>query len=384
MQRTVQYCLNMFKDFANFLLSQLCRKFKTFMLVIFSMLSVVCIFSGYAGEVDKIVVATWNVENLFDTVLNQSGGADAEFTPKSWRRWTPERYNQKIDNLAWVISRINPDVICLQEVENEDVARELMDRIQSSHGLGLGYLAHVDSKDRRGIDNAIISRYPISGIRYSPDGYTRGTLVADVEIDNTAITFFVCHWKSQSGEAAENIAIRTRQALAVRKNVLKYLKKNPSASVVIAGDFNENFDDVSLVKTFEAVTERKESAGTAGDSIKFYNLISDIPPDERGSYYYARRKVWNTFDSIIVSPMMLISPENPGPDWRVSTIESGVTKVFALPEMQEEDGRPKAYRRVRIKGKPDNYYVDGYSDHFPIVTTLLRGVPEDSKKRGQK
>ena len=34
------------------------------------------------------------------------------------------------------------------------------------------------------------------------------------------------------------------------------------------------------------------------------------------------------------------------------------------------DGRPRAFRRVRIKGKPNNYYEEGYSDHFPVIVTL--------------
>ena len=34
------------------------------------------------AAVDKVVVATWNAENLFDTEANQPNGGDAEFTPR--------------------------------------------------------------------------------------------------------------------------------------------------------------------------------------------------------------------------------------------------------------------------------------------------------------
>ena len=74
---------------------------------------------------DKILVATWNLENLFDTVTNQPGGADEEFTPQSWRRWTPARLDTKLDNLAWVIDRMKPDVLCVAEVENRAVLQQL-------------------------------------------------------------------------------------------------------------------------------------------------------------------------------------------------------------------------------------------------------------------
>ncbi len=346
------------------------KRFYTVLVVVFFLTT-----PAYATNVQCVVVATWNAENLFDTVTNNVNDSDGEFTPQSWRRWTPERYNKKLDNMAWVISKIDPDVLCMQEVENEWVARDLMARIKKTSGKELGHLAHVDSGDFRGIDNILISRYPVSNVRYSPDGYDRGTLIADVEVDGTTITFFVCHWKSQSGDPAENIAIRTRQALEVRANVLAHLEKDPAASVVIAGDLNENFDDVSPSKTFGAKTARAESLGTSGSSVYFYNLLGDVPPERRSTYYYARRKVWNTFDSIIVPPTMLAPEDEPGPDWRAPSADSGLTKVFTLPEMRDEkDGRPKAFRRVRIKGKPDNYYEEGYSDHFPVVTVLKRAT----------
>lgn len=357
-----------------------CCSFKGLCAVVSAMF--ILTIQALGAKVESIVVATWNAENLFDTVTNHVNGSDGEFTPQSWRRWTPERYNKKLDNMAWVISKIDPDILCMQEVENEGVARDLMARINKTHEKKLVHLAHVDSGDYRGIDNILISRYPVTNVVYSPDGYDRGTLVADVEVDGTTITFFVCHWKSQSGDAVENIAIRTRQALEVRSNVIAKLEENPMASIVIAGDFNENFDDVSPSKTFGAKTNRVESLSTSDGTISLYNLLGDVPTEMRGTYYYARRKVWNTFDSIIVPPTMLAPDGEAGPDWRVPRADLGFTKVFVLPEMREqEDGRPKAFRRVRIKGKPDNYYEEGYSDHFPVVTTLKRATKQEQRRK---
>ena len=160
----------------------------------------------------------------------------------------------------------------------------------------------------------------------------------------------------------------------LRETALKLLVKSPNASLVIAGDFNEDLDGPSITQGLGVSADRSKALGTSGDSTVFYNLLGDIPADKRGSYYYARRKVWNTFDAIIVPQTMLLPAKVPGPAWRVQVPTSGVTKTFALPEMREEgDGRPKSYRRVRIKNKPENYYIEGYSDHFPIITVLQRG-----------
>ena len=62
---------------------------------------------------------------------------------------------------------------------------------------------------------------------------------------------------------------------------------------------------------------------------------------------------------------MLAPPDQPGPPWRVSPPEARATLTYALPPMREPgDGRPKAFRRVRVKDKPANYYVEGYADHW--------------------
>lgn len=326
-----------------------------------------------ASGVEKLTVATWNVENLFDTVTNQQEAADAEFTPESWRRWTPARYQKKLDNLAWVINEMKPDVLCVAEVENKGVLQDLSNRILKNHGWTLPHIAHVDSPDPRGIDNAVLSRFPISDVRYLRIGGRRGTIIATVDVDGSPVTFMANHWKSQMGDRDENITIRTGEAAALRQETLKILKKNPKASVVICGDLNEDLDGACVVTGLGAVPERKDSFGTSGADTKFYNLVGDIPVKNRGSYYYARRKVWNTFDAIIVPPSMLEPSDQPGPDWRVQDAAADGTRTFALPEMKEEpDGRPKAYRRVRIKDKPANYYVEGYADHFPVITVLER------------
>ena len=331
---------------------------------------------------DKILVATWNLENLFDTVTNQPGGADEEFTPQSWRRWTPARLDTKLDNLAWVIDRMKPDVLCVAEVENRAVLQQLADRIQRNHGWTFDHIAHEDSPDFRGIDTAVLSRHPIASSRLFRHEDRRGSMIATVDIGGAELTLLANHWKSQSGDRDENIAIRTAEALAVRGEALKILERDPAAAVVIAGDFNVDFDDPCLTVSFKASTERSRAEGTSGAGTVFYNLLGDIPAAQRGSYYYARRKVWNTFDAILVAPKMLLPPDAPGPPWRASSPESRAALTYALAPMREPgDGRPKAFRRVRIQGMPENYYVEGYADHFPVITTLRRAqaAPDATK-----
>ena len=206
-------------------------------------------------------------------------------------------------------------------------------------------------------------------------------LVATLEIDGSTLTLIQNHLKSQMGDRDENISIRTGEALALRNEALDILRKKPNTALVITGDFNEDIDGPCITQALKALPKRDDVKDTSGAQMAFYNLIGDIPEKARGSYYYARRKVWNTFDDIIVPPSMLIPLDKPGPSWRAPGANSNATKTFVLPEMREaDDGRPKAFRRVRIKDKPANYYVEGYADHFPVMTVLERApLPAQTK-----
>ena len=48
----------------------------------------------------------YNLENLYDTVGDPKTDDDS-FTPVGERRWTIERYNQKLDNLSEVFSAVS-------------------------------------------------------------------------------------------------------------------------------------------------------------------------------------------------------------------------------------------------------------------------------------
>lgn len=340
--------------------------------------------------ITSLKVAFWNVENLFDTIVNgPAKHKDDSFTPKSWRRWTEERYSQKLTNLAWVIDKMKPDVLCMAEVENGDVLEDLNKRLEENHGWKLPYIAHIDSSDPRGIDQAVMSKYPVLSSHLVAMTYgRRGVLVAMLNVDDSPVTFMVNHWKSAIGDKDENMAIRAMEAMALKAELKKRYLRNPEMSFVVAGDFNEEMDDPTMMTVLKALINRdaalKEGKAYAKNAKKYseedsyvdlplYNLIADIPNHkDRGSYYYARRKIWNTFDTILVTGTMLLpESDKKGPEWRV--LDKTATKIFKLPEMQvDDDGRPKAFRRVRISGKPDNYYEEGYSDHFPVITELQR------------
>ena len=334
---------------------------------------------------DTLRLVNWNVENLFDTKANQPAdpetgkSPDAEFTPESWRHWTESRYNTKLERLAWVIDRMRPDVLALQEIENRAVVDDLVRVLGERHGWTFPHIVHRESGDHRGIDLAILSRFPVVAEAWFPKNGPRGLLGADIDIGGARLVIYTLHWKSQLGDKATNNAIRRNEAAALRTSILGRLAHDPDAAVVALGDFNENWGGPAQTGPLGAATNRADALASAAgpaDGSQFYNLVGDIPEEQRGTFYWNQSHSWNTLDGIVVSPRMLLPPDRPGPDWRAVP---GSTFGFATPEMRWNDGRPNAYRRSRRyasgsggdKVEGETSYT-GYSDHFPLVTVLKR------------
>ena len=78
-------------------------------------------------------IAFYNLENLFDTI-DEEGVSDEEFTPEGKKAWTPDRYLEKLDNMAEVIQGIgldelNPDgatLLGVCELENKSVLKNII------------------------------------------------------------------------------------------------------------------------------------------------------------------------------------------------------------------------------------------------------------------
>ena len=322
------------------------------------------------SDTNRFVFASWNTENLFDPDDDPDNEGDDEYTPEEWTRWTPARYELKLKHIAKVVAAMKPDAMVFTEIENFRVMRDLRDAVKAA-GWDMPYIIHKDGPDKRGIDNAMLSRHKPESVEWlSPTPFQRLVLIAQFDVGGRKITLCGNHWKSYYGDLEAALATRTIEAHAVREEVEKRLAAEPSAALICTGDFNDGYDAPILVD--EAGFSTNLAAVVAGEpGHVLYNLASGRNKKEVRTYYYARKNRWDSFDTMSVSPGMLEGAKAPAP-WKVAVDpENGRFRyeVFRLPEMCNADnGAPIPFRRITRKTGVE--VLSGFSDHFPIRVEL--------------
>ncbi len=341
-------------------------------LLTLALLIVFCL-SAYAQsnkQYLRLSVGFYNVENLFDTI-NQADVRDEDFTPQGLNKWNTERYNEKLENLSFVISQVGskggPEILGLAEIENRGVIEDLINMpLLKDKGYGI---AHFDSPDRRGIDVGLIYAKNVFQLTESfahpvflPSGYaTRDVLRATGYIDGELFHFLVAHWPSRSGGEAKSMPNRLASARVMRQVSDSLLAVNKDAKVILMGDFND--DPVS--KSIKEGLKIKESP----KKLEYNDLFTPmLKLYKEGVGTLAYRDVWNLFDILVVNGNLV------GKDYKTFKIYTDPrTKnsafVFNKEFLLQSDGPYKNYPFRTIVG---GEYQGGYSDHFPVYLYLVK------------
>ncbi len=246
-----------------------------------------------------IRIATYNIENLFD---------DRD-DPKDHGRyddWHDTREGilakpaEEQAQVAAAIRRANPDILGLQEVESYDALKEFVTKYLGD--MGYDHIVSIDVGHARFIEQAIISRYPITeatvwphvelgGVH--PEKYgdqpnwhagepilgRRSPLRAEVEIpaavtgaDPYRLSIFVVHHKS--GRHSEYW--RKRETAKVVEWITGMEQADPARNIVVMGDFNALPTDESVQNYISAGMSDVFPAGTSPrthDSGRVIDLI---------------------------------------------------------------------------------------------------------------
>jgi endonuclease/exonuclease/phosphatase family metal-dependent hydrolase len=320
--------------------------------------------SSFADS-NTLVIATWNVENLFDTIDDPANPNDDGYTPDGWTHWSTFRYTRKLSHLAKVIASMKPDILCLLEVENRLVLKDLVAALKKEQDYELPVILHRDCQDTRGIDVAMLAKVaPGATNWFCAVPLQRDVLACDFVIQGRPLTVLANHWKSQLGSKDESDSIRRTEAKAVRKFINSRLDKTPEAAILVTGDFNDMVTS-PILQHDAGFSLNKTDVQTNATQRLLWNLSSLLPESARGTYYYAAAKRWSSFDSISVSPGLLTNSV-PSASWLVNP---ETYSIFKHPDHIDTNGVPKPFRYIRSKAD-GNRMVMGYSDHFPVRVEL--------------
>lgn len=315
-------------------------------------------------------VAFYNVENLFDTVMD-TAMFDKERTPDGAYRWTEERYHKKIVNITKVLANIGlettkstPDIIGLCEVENIGVVQDMINHpnlIQKNYGI-----IHADSPDERGIDVALLykkdaflptSFKSVRLLLFNEEGYrdyTRDQLVVEGLLDQEEIFFIVNHWPSRSGGELRSRPNRIKAAQLNRRIIDSIRNQKPDAKIISMGDFNDDPTNASLKKVLRTKGKKNQV-----DSLSLFNPMEKLYKKGFGTLAY--RDKWNVFDQILLTPNLIRSDREKFSFWKGG--------IFSPEYLKTKEGPFKGYPLRTYVGTT---YYGGYADHFPVYVFLIK------------
>ena len=302
---------------------------------------------AHAQESDSLLVIFWNLENFFDWRDQGTGESDCEFSSRGSRSWTKSRFYSKCNTISKSVFCLSdkygkmPDAVGLCEIENKGVLKRLL-----SSTLLRKYdydIIHFDSRDRRGIDVAILYRKstfqllstslktPVyNGVEMS----TRDMLHAQMRCIpyGDTLDFIVCHHPSKYGgsELSQGRRYSAMESLAELCDSIRSDKQ------IVMGDFN----DIPSAEQFDIV---------AG---KLVNKAESFSIRGEGTIRYKGK--WDMIDMFMVSPLLD----------RYSTMEIGYIPFLMIYDKSYPGEKP-----LRTYSGPK--YLGGVSDHCPIILKIL-------------
>ncbi len=255
----------------------------------------------------------------------------------------------------------DPDVICIQEVENMRALKNFHDKyLKRISGRDYKHMVLIEANDPRGIDVAVLSRFSIVNmlthqermeiINY-PEGpkeervFRRDCLEVHVKKSNKVLPIFICHFKSMSGGRDKTLHFREAEATAVKK-ILEERFGNPSKhDWLVVGDLNDYTET-------DGVPDSQHGLGPLLDDGFSVDLVKRIKdPKDRWTHFYASEKSYHQLDYMLASPSL-------------------AKKTKTAPRIVRK-GQP--YRAERYTG--ERWPRVGYdrpkaSDHCPVVADI--------------
>ncbi|MFN7906449.1 MAG: endonuclease/exonuclease/phosphatase family protein [Pseudobdellovibrionaceae bacterium] len=325
-----------------------------------------------AKAADEISMMTYNVENLFDTEQDadredytnlplslKQNKAHRDFCKKMrvpkyreeclTKDWNDDFLEAKMRNLAEVVLDLDggmgPDVLLLQEVENISVLSQWNKKYLSKANYQT--LVLLEGFDERGIDTALLSRFPLKGkptlhkipFDLKKIGETDETKAKSRGILETTLlspkkkemTFFIVHLPSQGNPTGMR-----KQAT----DFLLSLMKKKNHFVAAGGDFNITKEEEEEQGYFKNMIQNQFEVS------HFYGC-----PGCEGTYNYKKR--WSFLDAVV------FSKDFAKMGFQIQPNQIDVVRYN--PNYLYRDSYPKFFKTEDLTGA---------SDHFPLYMRL--------------
>lgn len=344
---------------------------KRVFMVIGALMLLYGVTSAQERKFGMYAVGFYNLENLFDTI-HDDGKNDYEYLPNGAMKWSAMKYVAKLKNMATVLSEMGTDklpnigasVIGVSEVENARVLTDLVNQPPLKE-RGMQFV-HIEGPDLRGVDCALLynprfftpEKSFLQPYVYEPKdstNRTRGFLTIQGKMAGDDVTFIVCHWPSRFATSY----YRERAGMQVRQLKDSILVANPSMKVMVMGDMNDDPMDKSMAEALGAKRDMKKVSETE----MFNPWWNVLVKEGRGTLMYDGK--WNLFDQIVLSSNLL----NPNGEKDYSTLKYFKNEIFMRNYLFQTEGKYKGNTKRTHAG---GVWLDGYSDHLPVVVYLLK------------
>ena len=326
----------------------------------------------------RVSIMTFNAENLFDTV-DDADRDDETFLPLAYKKshpevlkkceaqttqfykdaclntdWSDAVFETKISRVSAVIHSVNngrgPDIQVLAEIENINALRQLRDRKLAD--LGYQTMELIEGPDTRGIDPAVLSRFPqwdkaqLHIVPYKdPQGQpdakgskSRGILEVRLLLpDGQKIAVFAAHFPSMS-----NPSYLRKQAVEYLNQLKANLPKDVLA--IAAGDFNVSH-------------EEDQQQGFISKTLASEWLVSHLVGCKTCQGTEVFKSQWSFLDNVSFSREM--SDQGSAP-WALDVASAMVPHT--VKEHVNEFGEPARFEPP----------ASGVSDHWPLYTEIYK------------
>lgn len=284
----------------------------------------------------RLRVATFNAENLFLRYPFGQETPGAPFVPS-------DLFHRQIT--ADALRAIRADVVALQEIESLQTLKKFNAHFLAERSYR--YAMCIEGNDSRGIDVALLSRFPLACLRThqfeTEEGeqdarplFPRDCLEAQIALPGgRLLTLFINHFKSMAGDRDGTMSRRRAQAQRVAQIVEERFPDPADADWIVLGDLNDYPPSPGL----EPLLSRPY----------LENVVARQPEPERWTHHWAFGDEYRQLDYLLVSQRLAAA--NPE----------------ALPEIERRGLPGRAARAEEERFPGVGFDHPKASDHCPVV-----------------